>query len=268
MLARSSVAERLLSPYLVAAQATPILALAPLIYLWFGSGLGSRVLICSLIVFFPIAVATMVGFRSVDAKLIELARSLRASRRQILMTFEIPGALPQILGGFRVGVTLAVVGAIVAEWAGADRGLGVLINLARGSLFDTPLLFATLLTIAVIGIVLYLVVALIERVLLGTLEVRMTISSRLSRLALPSSSRRLLCRRSRRALASASTAPAAHRPARPRRRLDGPSAPVPLIVGSATSRASSSRRSTSPSRTGAYAAAGLDVTFQNKIDPT
>jgi NitT/TauT family transport system permease protein len=167
VLARWSVAERLLSPYLVAAQATPILALAPLIYLWLGTGLGSRVLICSLIVFFPIAVSTMVGFRSVDARLIELARSLRASRRQILWTFEIPGALPQILGGFRVGVTLAVVGAIVAEWAGADRGLGVLINLARGSLFDTALLFATLITIAGIGIVLYLVVALIERVLLG-----------------------------------------------------------------------------------------------------
>jgi NitT/TauT family transport system permease protein len=167
VLARSSIAERLLSPYLVAAQATPILALAPLIYLWFGSGLGSRVLICSLIVFFPITVATMVGFRSVDAKLLELARSLRASRRQILVTFEIPAALPQILGGFRVGVTLAVVGAIVAEWAGADRGLGVLINLARGSLFDTALLFATLITIAGIGICLYLVVALIERVLLG-----------------------------------------------------------------------------------------------------
>lgn len=167
VLARWSMAERLLSPYIVAAQATPILALAPLIYLWFGSGLGSRVLICSLIVFFPITISTMVGFRSIDAKLIELARSLRASRRQILWTFEIPGALPQILGGFRVGVTLAVVGAIVAEWAGADRGLGVLINLARGSLFDTALLFATLITIAGIGIVLYLVVALIERVLLG-----------------------------------------------------------------------------------------------------
>jgi NitT/TauT family transport system permease protein len=167
VLARWSVAERLLSPYIVAAQAMPILALAPLIYLWFGSGLGSRVLICSLIVFFPIAVTTMVGFRSVDPRLIELARSLRASRRQILWTFEVPGALPHILGGFRVGVTLAVVGAIVAEWAGADRGLGVLINLARGSLFDTALLFATLITIAAIGICLYLVVTLIERALLG-----------------------------------------------------------------------------------------------------
>jgi len=166
-LARSALVERLLSPYLVAAQATPILALAPLIALWFGPGLVGKVLICSLIVFFPMAVATMVGIRSVDARLLELGRSLRATRRQILTTLEIPAALPSILGGMRVGVTLAVVGAIVGEWAGAERGLGVLINLARGSLFDIPLMFATLLTIALVGIVLYLAVVLIERRLVG-----------------------------------------------------------------------------------------------------
>ena len=166
-LARSAVVERLLSPYLVAAQATPILALAPLFALWFGSGLLGKVVICALIVFFPVAVATMVGIRSVDARLLELGRSLRATRRQILTTLEIPAALPNILGGMRVGVTLAVVGAIVGEWAGAERGLGVLINLARGSLFDTPLMFATLLTIALVGIALYLVVIAVERRLVG-----------------------------------------------------------------------------------------------------
>jgi len=166
-LARSAVVERLLSPYLVAAQATPILALAPLFALWFGSGLLGKVVICALIVFFPVAVATMVGIRSVDARLLELGRSLRATRRQVLTTLEIPAALPSILGGMRVGVTLAVVGAIVGEWAGAERGLGVLINLARGSLFDTPLMFATLLTIALLGIALYLAVIVIERRLVG-----------------------------------------------------------------------------------------------------
>jgi NitT/TauT family transport system permease protein len=166
-LARSALVERLLSPYLVAAQATPILALSPLIALWFGPGLLGKVIICSLIVFFPVAVATMVGIRSVDAGLLELGRSLRATHRQILTTLEIPAALPSILGGMRVGVTLAVVGAIVGEWAGAERGLGVLINLARGSLFDIPLMFATLLTIALVGIVLYLVVVLVERRLVG-----------------------------------------------------------------------------------------------------
>jgi NitT/TauT family transport system permease protein len=163
LLARSRVAARMLSPYIVAAQATPILALAPLIALWFGTGLGSRVLICALICFFPISVGTMVGIRSVDPKLIELGRSFRATRRQRLTRIEVPSALPQILGSFRIGVTLAVVGAIVAEWAGGDSGLGVLINLARGSMFDIPLMFATLLTIALLGVALYLIVVAVER---------------------------------------------------------------------------------------------------------
>ena len=167
-LARLPLAERLLSPYIVAAQATPILALAPLLALWFGPGITAKVVICALIVFFPVAIATMVGVRAVDARLLELARSLRARRRQVVLTLEIPAALPAIFGGLRVGVTLAVVGAIVGEWAGADKGLGLLVNLARGSLFDIPLLFATLLTIALLGIVLYGLVVLVERALVGT----------------------------------------------------------------------------------------------------
>ena len=167
LLARSRPAARLLSPYIVAAQATPILALAPLIALWFGTGLLSKVIICALICFFPIAVSTMVGIQSVDRELLEMARAYRATPGQRLRLLEIPGALPSIFGGLRVGVTLAVIGAIIGEWAGADRGLGVLINLARGSLFDTPLLFATLLTIAAIGVALYLLVVLIERRVVG-----------------------------------------------------------------------------------------------------
>jgi NitT/TauT family transport system permease protein len=168
VLARWRVAELVLSPYLVAAQTMPILALAPLITLWYGTGVGSKVIICGLIVFFPIAVATMVGFRRVDPGLIEMARSFRATKREILSTVEIPAALPVIFGGIRVGVTLSVVGAIVAEWSGADRGLGVLINLARGSLFDTPLMFAALITIAVLGVALYAAVAIVERIALGS----------------------------------------------------------------------------------------------------
>jgi NitT/TauT family transport system permease protein len=167
LLARSRFAARLLSPYIVAAQAMPILALAPLIALWFGTGLLSKVVICALIVFFPVAVSTMVGVRSVDPRLIEMARAFRASRNALIRQVELPAALPAILGGMRVGATLAVVGAIVGEWAGADQGLGVLVNLARGSLFDTPLMFATLLTIALLGVALYLVVVLVERRVVG-----------------------------------------------------------------------------------------------------
>jgi NitT/TauT family transport system permease protein len=167
LLARSTLAERLLSPYLVAAQATPILALAPLLVLWLGTGLAPKIVICALIVFFPIAISTMVGIRGVDRGLLELARSLRAPRRRVLLDVELPAALPVIFGGLRVAVTLSVVGAIVGEWAGPDKGLGVLINLARGSLFDIPLLFATLATIALLGIAAYGLVVLAERRLVG-----------------------------------------------------------------------------------------------------
>jgi len=166
-LARWRAVDRVASPYLVAAQAVPILALAPLLALWFGPGLPAKVVICGLIVFFPVAIATMVGVRSIDPGLLELARAFRATPRQVLTDVEVPGALPSILGGLRVGVTLAVVGAIVGEWAGADKGLGVLVNLARGSLFDIPLLFATLATIALLGIVCYSLVVLAERRLVG-----------------------------------------------------------------------------------------------------
>jgi NitT/TauT family transport system permease protein len=167
LLARSRLAEKLLSPYLVAAQATPILALAPLIALWFGTGLPSKLVITTLIVFFPVAVATMVGLRSVDPRLLEMARSFRATPAQIVRRVEIPAALPAILGGMRVGITLAVIGAIIGEWAGGDQGLGVLINVARGSLFDIPLMFATLGTLALLGVALYLAMVLLERRLVG-----------------------------------------------------------------------------------------------------
>jgi NitT/TauT family transport system permease protein len=170
LLARSRLANLMLSPYLVAAQSTPILALAPLFALWFGSGLLTVVVICALIVFFPVAVSTLVGLRSVDRRLLELGRSLRATRRQVLLTLEIPAALPSVMGGLRVGVTLSVVGAIIGEWAGGgqdQRGLGSLINLARASMFDIPLMYATLFTIALIGVGLYALTVLLERRLVG-----------------------------------------------------------------------------------------------------
>jgi NitT/TauT family transport system permease protein len=167
-LGKSVVIERVLSPYIVAAQAVPILALAPLLDIWFGGGLLARVLICALIVFFPIAIATMVGIRSTDPLLLELFRSLGATRGQITTRLEIPSALPVIFGGLRVGVTLAVIGAVVAEWAGASIGLGVLINIADQGLFDTPLMFVALATLAIIGLAFYSLVVLVERRLIQT----------------------------------------------------------------------------------------------------
>lgn len=162
-LGKSVLVERVLSPYIVAAQAVPILALAPLLDIWFGGGLLARVVIVALIVFFPIAIATMVGIRSTDPLLDEMLRSLGAGPSQRTRLLEIPSALPVIFGGLRVGVTLAVIGAVVAEWAGASVGLGVLINIANQGLFDTPLMFVALAALACIGLAFYGVVVFVER---------------------------------------------------------------------------------------------------------
>ena len=166
-LGKSVLIEKVLSPYIVAAQAVPILALAPLLDIWFGGGLLARVMICALIVFFPIAIATMVGIRSVDPLLTEMLRSLGATNQQRTRLLEVPSALPVIFGGLRVGVTLAVIGAVVAEWAGASTGLGVLINIANQGLFDTPLMFVALATLAIIGLAFYGLVVIVERRLLS-----------------------------------------------------------------------------------------------------
>ena len=167
-LGKSVLVERVLSPYIVAAQAVPILALAPLLNIWFGGGLLARVVICALIAFFPIAIATMVGIRSADPLLDEMLRSLGARPAQRTRLLEIPSALPVIFGGLRVGVTLAVIGAVVAEWAGASVGLGVLINIANQGLFDTPLMFVALAALAIIGLAFYGLVVVVERRLVNS----------------------------------------------------------------------------------------------------
>jgi len=160
-IAKSRLLERLLSPYIVASQAIPIVALAPLLVIWFGFGSLSKVLVCALTVFFPALVNMVVGLRSVEEDLVALMRSLQASRWQIFTMLELPAALPVLLGGLKVGVTLAVIGAVVGEFVGADRGLGFLINLARGIL-DTPLLFVALFTLVAIALALYLAVSWLE----------------------------------------------------------------------------------------------------------
>ncbi len=165
LLAKSRLLERLVSPYLVASQAVPIVALAPLLVIWFGAGQLSKVLVCALTVFFPMLVNTIVGLRSVEPDLVDLMRSLRATRWQKLVMLEAPSALPVLLGGLKVGVTLSVIGAVVGEFVAADRGLGFLINVARGN-FDTPLMFVALLTLVNIALILYLSVVLTENLVL------------------------------------------------------------------------------------------------------
>ncbi len=164
-LAKSRLLERILSPYIVASQAIPIVALAPLLVIWFGVGSLSKILVCALTLFFPVLINTIVGIRSVDAELQDLMRSLRASPWQVFTLLELPAALPVLLGGLKVGVTLSVIGAVVGEFVGSDRGLGFLINLARG-LFDTSLMFVALFTLMAIALVLYFAVSFLETWLL------------------------------------------------------------------------------------------------------
>ncbi len=165
-IAKSRLFERLVSPFLVASQAIPIVAIAPLLVIWFGPGMFSKVLICALIVFFPVLVNTVVGLRAVPRSLYELMRSLRASRAQMLRLLEIPAALPVFLGGLRIGATLSVIGAVVGEFVGADRGLGFLINVGRGQ-YDTALVFVAIITLVVLALTLYGIVILLESRLLA-----------------------------------------------------------------------------------------------------
>jgi NitT/TauT family transport system permease protein len=161
VLAKFPLLERLLSPYIVASESIPIVALAPLLVIWFGFGELSKTLICALIVFFPVLVTTIVGIRSVEKDLRDLMRSLQASRWQTFIMLEVPAALPVLLGGLKLAVTLSVIGAVVGEFVGADRGLGALINIGRG-LMDTPLMFVALFTLVAIALTLYGIVAVIE----------------------------------------------------------------------------------------------------------
>lgn len=169
LIAKSVVLEKLLSPYLVASQAIPIVAIAPLLVIWFGPGMFSKVLICALIVFFPVLVNTVVGVRAVPKALHDLMGSLRATRWQTLRLLEIPSALPVFLGGLRIGATLSVIGAVVGELVGADRGLGFLINVGRGQ-FDTALVFVAIFALVGLALALYGTVAFIERRLLAWQE--------------------------------------------------------------------------------------------------
>ncbi len=166
LLGKSRLLEQLLSPYLVASQAVPLVAIAPLLVIWFGPGLFSKVLICALIVFFPVLVNTVVGLHAVPPALYDLMNSLQASRRQILWHLEIPATLPIFLGGLRIGATLSVIGAVVGELVGADRGLGVLINVGRGT-YDTPMVFVAVFMLVLLALSLYGIVAFAERRLLA-----------------------------------------------------------------------------------------------------
>lgn len=166
VISKSKLFERYISPILVASQAIPIVAIAPLLVIWFGNGFFTKALICSLIVFFPVFVNTVVGLKSVPRGLTDLMRTLNASNWQILFSLEIPSALAIFLSGLKIGATLSVIGAVVGEFVGADKGLGFLINVGRG-LYDTSLVFVAVFTLIFIALVIYGFVSFLEHTFLA-----------------------------------------------------------------------------------------------------
>jgi NitT/TauT family transport system permease protein len=152
--AQSELMRTILSPYILASQAMPKLALAPIMVVWLGFGIAPKVVITALVCFFPLLENTIIGLTSTNSYQLELFRALSATSRQTFLKLRIPSALPVIFAGLRVAITLAVVGAVVGEYVGANKGLGALVIVTQGN-FDTPLMFAIFVYLTVIGIVLY-----------------------------------------------------------------------------------------------------------------
>ena len=166
IMAKSRALEDALSPLVLAFQSTPVVAYAPLLVIWFGSGPTSKIITSALIVFFPMLMNTLLGIRTVPSSLRDLMRSLEATRWQMLTRLELPAALPVLLSGLKTSATLAVIGAVVGEFVSANAGLGFLVNLARNQ-YDTPLVIVAVLTLAFIARTLYGLVTLLENRALG-----------------------------------------------------------------------------------------------------
>jgi ABC-type nitrate/sulfonate/bicarbonate transport system permease component len=146
----------------VASQTIPVIVIAPILVVWFGYGIGPKLAIIALICFFPIAVNTLDGLRSVDRDLIGMMRSLDANRRRILTSVELPSALPNLFSGAKIAVAVAVIGAVFGEWVGASEGLGYLILQDNAQLL-TDRLFAAVFLLSVMAMLLFGAISLIER---------------------------------------------------------------------------------------------------------
>ncbi|WP_247747420.1 ABC transporter permease [Alkalihalobacillus sp. BA299] len=163
IVAQSKIAQEILQPYIIASQAMPKLALAPLLVLWFGFGYTPKIVIVALVCFFPLFESTVTGLSYVSREKLALFRSLRATSFQTLIKLRLPTAMPYIFSGLRVAVVLSVVGAVVSEFIGANKGLGALIIASQGML-DTTLMFSVFILLTVKGLLLYQIIYWIEAI--------------------------------------------------------------------------------------------------------
>lgn len=160
IVSKSKTIDNILSPFIIAVQTTPKLALAPIFLIWFGFGLLSKIFITTLVVFFPIFVNTVVAIKSINPNLKALMELVHASKWQVFKKLELPSSLPMLFAGFKSGITLAIVGAVVGEFVGASAGLGYLIIFGTGHL-DTATVFTAIIQLVLIGIIFYEIVAII-----------------------------------------------------------------------------------------------------------
>lgn len=161
----SATLRRTLYPLLVASQTVPILALAPLLIIWFGYGMLPKVVVVALVCFFPIVVSTADGLRVADPDLIALLRAMGANRRQIFLKVRLPGALPSFFSGLKIAITYSVVGAVIGEWVGASKGLGIFM-IRSSKNFLTDRVFAAIAVTSLLSIIMFAAVMVLERTLL------------------------------------------------------------------------------------------------------
>jgi NitT/TauT family transport system permease protein len=161
----SRIANQMFYPLLVASQSIPKVAVAPILLIWFGTGIKSKLAMAFVIAFFPVVVDTATGLRSTSPDLLELARSLQCTRLQTFFKIQLPSALPSIFSGAKIAVTLSVIGAVIGEFIGSNEGLGNLLLTANSQL-NSPLVWASLTVLSVLGMILYGLVVLAEKLLM------------------------------------------------------------------------------------------------------
>ena len=164
LIAGSKTVEDYVYPLLVFSQSVPKVAIAPLFVVWFGFGMVPKVISAFLLGFFPVVVAAVQGFKSVEPDMLDLARSMEAGRLQTFRLISLPHALPAIFAGLKVAITLTVVGAVVGEFVGSNSGLGFVLQRSIGN-FELPTMFAALVVLAAIGMILFALVELAERLM-------------------------------------------------------------------------------------------------------
>ena len=161
----SRIANQMFYPLLVASQSIPKVAVAPILLVWFGTGIKSKLAMAFVIAFFPVVVDTATGLRSTSPELLELARSLQCTRLQTFFKIQLPSALPSIFSGAKIAVTLSVIGAVIGEFIGSNEGLGNLLLTANSQL-NSPLVWAALVVLSFLGVILYGLVVLAEKLLM------------------------------------------------------------------------------------------------------